>query len=76
MLNITSPLAPIFFLIGSHIALLCTTAAHLQQNASFCLNYHWWCDKRIESQQIMFTSRTELIKASLGRRDAPFYICG
>lgn len=57
---------------GSHISLLCTTAAHLQQNASFCLNYHWWCDKRIESQQIMFTSRTELIKASLGCCDAPF----
>ncbi|KAK2828090.1 hypothetical protein Q5P01_019124 [Channa striata] len=60
---------------GSRIASLCTTAARLQQNASFCLNYHWWCDKRIESQQIMFTSRTELIKASLGLRDAPFYIC-
>lgn len=55
-----------------HISLLCTTVSHLQQNASFCLNYHWWCDKRIESQQIMFTSRTELIKASLGRCDAPF----
>ena len=52
------------------------TAAHLQQNASFCLNYHRCCDKRIESQQIMFTSRTELIKASLGCCDAPFYICG
>lgn len=57
---------------GSHIFLLCMTAAHLQQNAPFCLNYHWWCDKRTESQQIMFTSRAGLIKASLGCCDAPF----
>lgn len=70
MLNLLSPPAA----GGSHIALLCTTAAHSQQNASFCFKYHWWCDRRIESEQIMFTSRTELIKASLGCCDAPFYI--
>lgn len=76
-LPLTSPVFCCFFVFsffprGFHISFLCTTATHLQQNASFCLNYHWWCDKRIESQQIMFTSRTELIKASLGCCDAPF----
>lgn len=68
------PQASFIFSRGPHIFLLCMTAAHLLQNVFFCLNYHWWCDKRIESQQIMFASRTGLIKASLGCCDAPVLI--
>lgn len=48
---------------------------NVQQTTSFCFTCRCWHDRRIESGQIMFTSTTELIKVSLGRCDAPFYIC-
>lgn len=64
------PLFPHAFFLPA--GALFSSSGWWRRSTSFCLEYHWWCDKRIESEQIMFTSRTELIKAPLGRRDAPF----